>query len=77
MNPNVQSTSGIEKKRKLQIGEENSSDSAEEEQVLHSFKSNKSAQSAGSSDQLATATLVSYELNLFHLIFRKTIIVGN
>ncbi|XP_044744635.1 E3 ubiquitin-protein ligase RNF113A [Coccinella septempunctata] len=57
VNPNVQSTSGIENKRKRQASEDNSSNSDEEEKVLHSFKSNKSAQSAGSSDQMATATL--------------------
>lgn len=58
INPNVQSTSGIENKRKLQITEDNSSESDKEETVLHSFKSNKSAQASGSSDQMATATLV-------------------
>lgn len=57
INPNVQSTSGIENKRKLQITEDNSSESDKEETVLHSFKSNKSAQASGSSDQMATATL--------------------
>ncbi|KAK9873815.1 hypothetical protein WA026_002173 [Henosepilachna vigintioctopunctata] len=53
-NPNVQSTSGIQKKMKE--NEKESSDE-DEEKVIMSYKSNRSAQAAGAADQLATATL--------------------
>ncbi|KAL3288657.1 hypothetical protein HHI36_003090 [Cryptolaemus montrouzieri] len=54
VNPNIQSTSGLQKKQKI---DEESSNSETDEQVILSYKSKRSAQPEGSTDQLATATL--------------------